>query len=272
MTDRIRWGLGAGLALLVASSADAQMTVLSPADAEVQSMSTASMAAQAPSTPSTGTQAEPGFAMRFLRDVGSDYKNFFSADTAIWLGVGGAAALAVHPADEHIKTEVEESNPDLDGGAVYGSQLLQVPVAVAWWIAGAAAGSERNAATGRDLLRAQIAVFSWTYAIKYATNRTRPNGDPRSFPSGHATASFATAMVLQEHFGWKLGLPAFLAAGFTAASRVTDNQHWASDVVFGAALGMVCGRTVTVKLRETKMTISPLALRRGGGVLVTALR
>jgi membrane-associated phospholipid phosphatase len=79
-------------------------------------------------------------------------------------------------------------------------------------------------------------------------------------------------MVLQEHYGWKLGVPAFAIAGYTAASRITDNQHWTSDVVFGAALGMVCGRTVTVRLRETKVSIAPLPVRRGGGVLITAQR
>ena len=79
-------------------------------------------------------------------------------------------------------------------------------------------------------------------------------------------------MVLQEHYGWKLGVPAFAIASYTAASRITDNQHWTSDVVFGAALGMVCGRTVTVRLRETKVSIAPLPVRRGGGVLITAQR
>ena len=106
---------------------------------------------------------------------------------------------------------------------------------------------------GRDLLRAQISVVSWTYAIKVAAQRTRPNGDPRSFPSGHASTSFATAMVLQEHFGWKAGLPAFALAAYTAASRVVANQHWASDVVFGAVVGMASGRTVTIHLRDTRL-------------------
>jgi hypothetical protein len=80
--------------------------------------------------------------------------------------------------------------------------------------------SANQAAVGRDLLRAQLSVVSWTYAIKFATNRTRPNGDPRSFPSGHASTSFTVAMVLQEHFGWKVGIPAFAAAAYTGTSRV----------------------------------------------------
>jgi membrane-associated phospholipid phosphatase len=79
-------------------------------------------------------------------------------------------------------------------------------------------------------------------------------------------------MVLQEHFGWKLGVPAFAAAAYTAVSRITANQHWASDVVFGAAVGLASGRTVTIRLRDARFSLAPLAVPGGGGVLVTALR
>jgi membrane-associated phospholipid phosphatase len=143
-------------------------------------------------------------------------------------------------------------------------------VALAVWAVGAAAGSGRVADTGRDLLRAQISVVSWTYTIKVVTSRTRPNGDPRSFPSGHASTSFATAMVLQEHFGWKLGVPYFAAAAYTCVSRIAANEHWASDVVFGAFVGMASGRTVTIHLRDARVSLAPLAVPGGGGVLVTA--
>ena len=209
---------------------------------------------------------------RFIRDVASDYKNFFSLETALWLGVGGGAALAVHPADQRIKDAAVDANNSLPGGSVYGSQYFQVPVAVAWWAIASAAGSERHAATGRDLLRAQISVFSWTYAIKLVADRTRPNGDPHSFPSGHASTSFATAMVLQDHYGWKVGLPAFLAASYTAASRIADNQHWTSDVVFGAALGMASARTVTIKFRQSRMAVAPVVAGKRGAVLVSVVR
>lgn len=262
MSRLMQLGVGAVVVAVSASVAEAQS-----APPSLLQSSGRTAAAQSPAPP-----AGSGVVGQLVRDVAGDYKHFFSLDNAIWLGVGGGAALSVHAADQSIAEHVQQSNPDLDGGETYGSQKYHIPVAIAWWIAGAAAGSERNAATGRDLLRAQIAAFSWTYAIKYATQRTRPNGDPHSFPSGHASTSFATAMVLQEHFGWKLGIPAFAMASYTAVSRVTDNQHWSSDVVFGAALGMVCGRTVTVRLRDTKVSIAPVPVKRGGGVLVTVGR
>lgn len=220
----------------------------------------------------TSGHGDHGLAISFLRDLGHDYRNFFSTETALWLGAGGGAAWAVHAADQSLADSVQRNGPSLPGGDVWGSQGLQVPLAIAWWITGAAAGSDKQATVGRDLLRGQLLQVGWAYGIKYATDRTRPNGDPRSLPSGHATTSFTTAMVLQEHFGWKIGLPAFLAAAYTGASRVTDNQHWASDVVFGAALGMASGRTVTLHLRDTRFSMSAVPVPRGVAMNVVARR
>jgi hypothetical protein len=256
--------MGAVIATAVASvPARAQSSLPAPVDIAK------STEGQAPSQ--TGT-AEPGATSRFLRDVGSDYKNFFSVETAWWLGVGGGAALAVHPADEALRDDTQGPDgpsSDLKGGAQYGQDYVQLPIAVAWWAIGHAAGSERGAAAGRDLLRAQINAASWTYALKYAVSRTRPNGDPRSFPSGHASSTFATAMVIQEHYGWKLGVPFFAAAAYTATSRITDNKHWASDVVFGAFIGMASARTVTVRLRGKTTSIAPWSAPGAAGVLFT---
>jgi membrane-associated phospholipid phosphatase len=226
--------------------------------------STAVVVADAPAS-------DGGAAVRFIRDVGGDYKHFFSVETAVWLGVGGGAALAVHPADQAISDAARDANDTLPGGSVYGSQYLQIPVAIAWWAIASAAGSERHAETGRDLLRAQISVASWTYAIKLVTDRTRPNGDSHSFPSGHASASFAAAMVLQDHYGWKVGLPAFVVASYTAASRVVENQHWTSDVIFGAALGIASARTVTIKFRESRLSISPVVAPKSGALIVSVV-
>jgi len=36
----------------------------------------------------------------------------------------------------------------------------------------------------------------------------------------------------------------YSAAGLIGASRITENKHWFTDVVAGAALGYLCGRQV----------------------------
>src|SRR5512135_385551 len=166
--------------------------IAGPASAQAEDPAPGVVAADLPSAAQPDTGGGNVFG-RFVRDVGGDYVHFFSWDTALWLGIGGGVALAVHPADETLHEKAEAGDlPTLGGGAEWGSQYLQIPLAIGWWVTGAAAGSSRHAAAGRDMLRAQIAAASWAYAIKYPVDRTRPNGDPRSFPSGHATTAFAT--------------------------------------------------------------------------------
>jgi hypothetical protein len=227
-----------------------------------------------PSTQETST-SEPGGFKRFLVDVGHDYRDYFSWETAGWLAGGGVAAAAVHTADEQMRQATEDPEAALtrafeagSTGATYGNLSFQFPLAVGWWTIGHFAGSRRGADAGRDLVRAQISALSWTYAFKFIGNRERPNGDPRSFPSGHASATFATAMVLQEHYGWKLGLPVFAAAALTAASRITVDKHWTSDVVFGAVVGLASGRTVTLHVRQREFALGPITVPGGGGIAV----
>jgi len=217
-----------------------------------------------------------GFS-QFVRDVAGDYGYVFSKETALWWGGGAASAGLVHLADEALRQETEDPEAGLTRtleaggtGATYGNLSLQVPLAIGWWALGHAANSPGSAAAGRSLLRAQINALSWTYAFKFAVNRTRPNGDPRSFPSGHASATFATAAVLQHYYGWRVGLPVYAAASLTGASRITVDKHWASDVVFGAFIGIASGRTATRLERRTGFAIQPLL--RGDRVGVTVTR
>jgi hypothetical protein len=79
--------------------------------------------------------------------------------------------------------------------------------------------------------------------------------------------------VLQRHFGWKVGAPAYGVAAYVAASRVEMKRHYLSDVAFGAALGIVAGRTVTVgRTHRFMVTPLPAASGTGGGVGLTLLR
>ncbi|MGH8976581.1 MAG: phosphatase PAP2 family protein [Acidimicrobiia bacterium] len=56
-----------------------------------------------------------------------------------------------------------------------------------------------------------------------------------SFPSGHATAAFCAATLLGGGWAW------YSLAAAVAATRVYVRLHHASDVVAGAALGLVLG-------------------------------
>jgi membrane-associated phospholipid phosphatase len=77
--------------------------------------------------------------------------------------------------------------------------------------------------------------------------------------------SFASATVLQQHFGWRAGAPAYALASYVALSRVQMQRHYLSDVAFGAALGIAAGRTITVG-HERNLRVEPMAADGGGGV------
>ncbi len=83
-----------------------------------------------------------------------------------------------------------------------------------------------------------------TLAIKYVSNRDSPNGEAFAFPSGHTSSSVTFATVMHEAYGPWVGLPLYGLSAFVAIERLDDGEHWVSDVVFGAALGWVVGRTV----------------------------
>lgn len=78
-----------------------------------------------------------------------------------------------------------------------------------------------------------------TFALKFAIDKKRPNGENQSFPSGHATISFSSAEFLFKRYGWEYGLPAYALATFISSSRIEADQHYPIDVIGGAAIGIV---------------------------------
>jgi len=89
------------------------------------------------------------------------------------------------------------------------------------------------------------------YVLKFAAGREGPNvtSDPnawrkggRSFPSEHVNAAFSIGTVLAESGGddyrWVRRVLGYGVGVGTAYLRLEHNQHWLSDTVAGAALGI----------------------------------
>lgn len=203
-----------------------------------------------------------------------DLRRLVSTDSAVILSIGSVAAAIGHAGDREMTDDLAGSGT-LKGlfssGETMGGARMQAAGALATFAIGRATSNRTVARIGADLIRAQIVAQTMTVAMKTAIGRTRPDGTQYSFPSGHAAVTFASATVLQRHLGWKAGVPAYALAGYVAASRIQVRRHFLSDVTFGAALGIVAGRTVTIGRGSHRFALAPTAVPGGGGVNLTWL-
>ena len=110
------------------------------------------------------------------------------------------------------------------------------------------------------VLIAYFASAAASDAIKLAVDRARPHDDPlvrepttHSFPSGHATTSFACAATLSPFLPRYAAALLYVVAAAIAYSRVYVGVHYPLDVLGGAALGL---------LVATTLRLLPAALQR----------
>jgi len=210
----------------------------------------------------------PSFVSLFS-NLPADVRRLPTLTNGIWLGGTGALALAVHSKDRPITQQASESfglETFLDTGEPMGSGFVQGGAALGTYLVGRFSNRPDIAVVGADLTRAQIITAALTHAVKVAADRQRPDGRRYSFPSGHSAATFATATVLERHFGWKVGVPAYAMATYVAGSRLSENRHYLSDVIFGAGIGIVSGRAVTVGHGAQRFAVSPTVVPGGFGL------
>jgi membrane-associated phospholipid phosphatase len=185
------------------------------------------------------------------------------------LGAGGAGAIAGHHWDDGASSSSWGDAAVFAPGKVAGDFLVQTGGAVATYAIGHLTHSPRVARIGAEVFRAQIVSQATAQAIKFSAGRTRPDGTAHSFPSGHSASAFATAAVVQREFGWKAGIPAYAAATWVASSRVQMKRHYVSDVIAGATLGIMAGRSVTVGAGSVRFSVDPMPVAGGMGVSFT---
>jgi membrane-associated phospholipid phosphatase len=217
-----------------------------------------------------GEASRPPYS-RLFSDTLTDFRRLPSRDTFVWLGVGAGLTTLVATKDAGLSGSIGSNGlrTVFKPGDAIGGAPLQLGGAVAAYTLGRLRHSPRTMSFGAALLEAQAVAQAMTFSVKRSVRRTRPNGDRFSFPSGHTSASFASATVLQRHFGWKVGAIAYGVASYVAASRVQARRHYPSDVVFGAALGVVAGRTVTIGRGGARFALTPAATSSGVGISFT---
>ncbi|MCK6595729.1 MAG: phosphatase PAP2 family protein [Bacteriovoracaceae bacterium] len=120
------------------------------------------------------------------------------------------------------------------------------------------------------MMRATLYTFGTTSALKYAIKEKRPGypDDKHSFPSGHASASFAFASVVAAQHGWVWGGAAHALASFIATSRINDDFHYLHDITAGITIGASYAWGVYYNLEKGSdywLTLVP-APKRGVGL------
>ena len=226
--------------------------------------------AKEPPTPEhTGIRA-------LLANLGEDVQHLPAMQNVYLAAIGGVLAAGVHPADQTVNARLishyDTVNTAFAAGKYIGKTPEQVALSLGTYAFGRIFDEPKTAHLGMDLLQAQILTELLVEPIKFATRRERPDGSNRqSFPSGHAAVTFATATVIERHLGWRKSVLGYAIASYVAASRLHDNRHYLSDVVFGAAVGSIAGRTV-VHHASDYWAVMPVTVPGGVALMVTRVR
>lgn len=208
-----------------------------------------------------------------LKDLVTDVTHLPSLTNLMWVGIGAAGAAAVHPADTHLNEKLIDASwsPKVfNAGAVLGQSPTLLTAAGTIYAVGRFQGDRKMSHMGSDLLQAVAVAEAMTQLLKVTVRRERPDGSgSNSFPSGHSADTFAFATAIERHFGWRGAVPAYAFSSYVAMSRLHENVHYVSDVVFGAAVGIIAGRTVTRPGHGIPFAVAPVP---GGAAIVFVRR
>jgi hypothetical protein len=233
-------------------------------------------AAAATPTPGAETQSTPAGpppphsgVKATLKAIPGDFRHLPSRHSLAVIAGGVALALAAHPFDKDVNAHLQGSSfakTFFAPGKFIGQGATLVGASFAVYGIGRATDNRGLSHLGMDLLRSTLEDAAIVYAIKLSARRDRPTGECCSFPSGHASVTFAAASVLWRHLGWKAAVPTYAVASYVALSRLHDNRHYLSDVVFGSAVGVVVGHTVIMHTLHghEDWAITPMPVPGGG--------
>ena len=170
--------------------------------------------------------------------------------------IGGSAAAMIidrrsaggfpNPVDQ-ISISKDVSNV----GAVY----TVLPITIGMYVGGAIAHNAKARETGVLAGEAIVDTLIDVGVLKVIFRRSRPFEDNgrgtffnggTSFPSGHAAESWALASVVAHEYNKNILIPitAYGLASLVSFSRLSGQRHFASDILFGSALGWFTGRYV----------------------------
>ena len=178
-------------------------------------------------------------------------------DAKWWIGFGAVTAALI-ATDRRTSTVFENSRGQVSWGnhlSNVGASYTLIPLVAGFYGYGVLRDDAKAREVGVLGAEALIDGLIVSQALKFAAGRNRPDstreksqffdgGD--SFPSGHATESFALASVIAAEYSHTKLVPiaAYGLAGLVSASRFAAQKHYAADIVAGGAMGWFIGRYV----------------------------
>jgi hypothetical protein len=193
----------------------------------------------------------------FLHDLAAVPRNAIRPHNLKWeLPIAAATGLLIAEGDQPAADRIQ-GKPIQTLARRWSNIGLYSELAIPgiMWGAGCVDHKPALSSNGLAVLTAMGTALAMDGALKIAFNRQYPytlrsRGEfwegGRSFPSGHATLSFAFASAIAQrypHNRWlKVGVYA-LATG-VALSRYPGKKHFFSDILVGSTLGYVVGSSV----------------------------
>jgi membrane-associated phospholipid phosphatase len=174
-----------------------------------------------------------------------------------WLVFGGATA-ALLATDHRTANALENAPTQVRVGndiSKIGSAYTVVPIAAGFYLTGVLADNPKARETGILSMEAMLDAIVVYEVTKSIASRNRPNSTKEaghffsggsSFPSGHAMTSWAFASVVAHEYSETKFVPviAYGLATLVSGARFAARQHYASDIVIGAAAGWFIGTYV----------------------------
>ncbi len=205
------------------------------------------------------------------------FKQVFSTKmNLLYLGTGVVTSLLVRPYDNEISNDLKDTKLkkyDIIHKFNVGGFVSVISAPVFTYIVGRVIKKPYLANTGIYLLEAIVTTQVLTQVTKLTVQRTRPNGENNlSYPSGHTSGIFTIASVLDVRYGCKVGIPSYILASAVGFSRIIQHKHFPTDVIAGATLGIIFGRSFAQSVGvEKSVAVVPIINSNYTGILFQKL-
>jgi len=235
-------------------------------------------------------QSKKGYIPSLLYNFGEQITGPFKFKPRQWLITGGVVVLTAtlihfdNDIDKWARVQkqnhnwVNKTSPVITQfGSLYGTSTV-----AAIGLVSAVFKKQKGFQTSLLATQALITSGAWVQLIKHFTGREDPSASYvyskipggkwwgpfaqydqdlpvyksvssfDAFPSGHAAAAFSIATVFATQYNNTKAIPilSYSMATLVGISRLTEHQHWASDVFVGGLIGYLCGKEVVANYNK----------------------